>query len=111
MDNTLEFTAEETIRELTLRLRRLEFLLLGGSSDPPLVPDTTSLSRENSVQARISQLDKTLVALYNHSPVVKNILDLCLFPVRSPLLAGGATYNIPTAKLNNHKYISSPFAS
>jgi len=80
MDNPLEYTAEETIRELTLRLRRLEYLLLGSDpSDPsnPLdIADPTKLTRENSVLARIAHLDKALVALYNRFLTVRNMLDL-----------------------------------
>lgn len=116
MDNPLEYTAEETIRELTLRLRRLEFLLLGGgscdSSDPPEVPDIATLSRENSVLARISQLDKALGALYNRSPTVRNILDLCLcFPLPCLFLAGWRGGGRLLTKLNEHEDILYIFLS
>ncbi|KAF8429163.1 hypothetical protein EV426DRAFT_635432 [Tirmania nivea] len=81
MDNPLEHTADETIRDLTLRLRRLEYLLHGGSptaslSEPPPLPPLSTLTRENSVRARIDILDKQLLSLYNEHPTVKALLDL-----------------------------------
>ncbi|RPB24340.1 hypothetical protein L211DRAFT_824339 [Terfezia boudieri ATCC MYA-4762] len=81
MDNPLEHTADETIRALNLRLRRLEYLLHGGSptmslSEPPPLPPLSTLTRENSVRARIDSLDKQLLALYNRHPTVRAVLDL-----------------------------------
>jgi len=84
MDNPLEHTADETIRDLTLRLRRLEYLLHGGSSstslsEPPPLPPLSTLTLETSVRARIDALDKQLLALYNRHPTVRAILDLCMY--------------------------------
>ncbi|KAF8457495.1 hypothetical protein BGX38DRAFT_1265786 [Terfezia claveryi] len=77
MDNPLEQTADETIRDLALRLRRLEYLLHGGTptislSEPPPLPPLSTLTRENSVLARLDSLDKQVLALYNRHPTIYN---------------------------------------
>ncbi|KAF8463823.1 hypothetical protein BDZ91DRAFT_776877 [Kalaharituber pfeilii] len=102
MDDPLENTAEETIRELTLRLRRLEYLLLGNDSPVADLVDPSKITRESSVLARINHLDKKLTALYSHSHTVHNLLDLY---VQFPELFRDPTLPTP---LPQHLFPASP---
>ncbi|CUS07379.1 unnamed protein product [Tuber aestivum] len=77
MANTLDKVAEETVRSLETRLRRIEFVLSGTSEDP--VSDLFALrnaGRENSVHARLAALEHDLAKLCRKSTTVKEMIDL-----------------------------------
>ncbi|PWW74105.1 hypothetical protein C7212DRAFT_346758 [Tuber magnatum] len=77
MANTLDKVAEETVRSLETRLRRIEFVLSGTSEDP--ISDLFALrnaGRENSVHARLAALEHDLAKLCKKSTAVKEMIDL-----------------------------------
>jgi len=81
MANTLDKVAEETVRSLEIRLRRIEFVLSGTSEDP--ISDLFALrtaGRENSVHARLAALEYDLAKLCRKSTTVKEMINICQSP-------------------------------
>jgi hypothetical protein len=81
MDNTIDSAAEGTVYALESRLRRIEFVLAGTTSEDP-VSDLFALrkaGRENTIKARLDALEHDLVKLSKKSRTVKDLLDLRLF--------------------------------
>jgi len=77
MDEVVHSTAEETLRALVLRLRRIEFLLCGSCEDPVgELYAVRKAGRENAVKSRLNSLERDLARLTGKSRTVKDILDL-----------------------------------
>ncbi|KAL8726504.1 MAG: hypothetical protein Q9166_006667 [cf. Caloplaca sp. 2 TL-2023] len=69
-------TAVATLDDLHARLQRLEYFLSG--SDDPTQPLEAAVSRgrEHTIAARLSNLEHTLHALSENSPVIHDLLEL-----------------------------------
>lgn len=81
MENVVDSIAEETTYALEARLRRIEFVLSGTTSEDPVSElfVLRKAGRESTVKAHLDALERDLAKLSAKSRTVRDLLDLRLF--------------------------------